>query len=91
MTIRIRTLKGQPIGDASAADTIISIVEPCPHFDDLPAQATLFTSEARRIENALRNSLPGGVYDRLLGAMLEHKASHFIVSWSHLGGEEDNV
>jgi len=33
--------------------------------------------QAQRLHKALCDSLPGGIYDRLLGYMLVRKASHF--------------
>jgi hypothetical protein len=39
----------------------------------------VFTEQATLIENALIDTLPGGVYSRLLGLMLKRKASYFIV------------
>lgn len=46
----------------------------------LDEQASVFAEHADVIEDALFRSLPGGLYDRLLGRMLQRKASHFIVS-----------
>lgn len=40
----------------------------------------LFDREARLIAEALIGSLPGGTLDRLVGRLLEYKASHFIVN-----------
>lgn len=90
--IHVRTLKAQPIVEGmTVRGAIIEISQDCPDFDSLPAQAATFQSEAEQIENALRNSLPGGLYDRLLGVMLRYKASHFIVSWAHLDKESEDV
>jgi hypothetical protein len=55
------------------ADTIGSRSELLEHWDQR------FEREAVKLEAALRAALPGGTYDRLLGEMLKHKASHFTV------------
>ena len=91
MTTHVRTLKAQPFADEDTRSALIEISQPCPNFDSLPAQAAMFQAEAERLESALLNSLPGGIYDRLLGAMLQRKASHFIVSWKHLDRESNDV
>lgn len=44
------------------------------------AADTLFENEAEMLEDALSASLPGGTYDRLLGYMLQRKASHLVVA-----------
>lgn len=46
----------------------------------LQEQADIFAREAVSVEAALFEAMPGGLYDRLLGAMLARKASHLIVS-----------
>jgi hypothetical protein len=45
----------------------------------LEEQDAIFDGEATAVEAALFRSLPGGLYDRLLGAMLARKSTHFIV------------
>jgi hypothetical protein len=40
----------------------------------------VFEEDANTLFEALRNSLPGGTFDRLLSRMLTEKASHFVVS-----------
>ncbi len=42
-----------------------------------------FGPEADALEKILHDHLPGGTYDRLLGAMLRREAGYFIVSRSH--------
>ena len=51
-----------------------------PDFKTLEEQDKFMQLEAESIEAALYNSLPGGTYDRLLGVMLQHKATHFRVA-----------
>lgn len=57
----------------------LEVVATQPEFETLQKQRDSFRAEAMRIEQALMGSLPGGLYDQLLGAMLERKATHFIV------------
>ena len=57
----------------------IRITEKMPAFEDLDALGIYFDEQAMALEQALINSLPGGVYDRLLGRMLTRKATHFRV------------
>lgn len=43
----------------------------------------LYEDQADALFNALRDSLPGGTLDRLLGKMLACKATHFrVLSWN---------
>jgi hypothetical protein len=58
----------------------ISISELAPRTETLAQQADVFATHADIVEAVLYESMPGGLYDRLLGAMLKRKASHFIVS-----------
>lgn len=39
-----------------------------------------FHQQGRLLEKALRETLPGGTYDALLGFMLRRKSSEFIVT-----------
>lgn len=58
----------------------IVIEQEMPNFTLLSEQDKVCDKEASSLENALYKSLPGATYDRLLGVMLERKASHFRVS-----------
>lgn len=49
-------------------------------FESLGEQDKDYDAEADRIFHALYDTLPGGVFDRLLGKMLDAKASHFRVA-----------
>jgi hypothetical protein len=85
----VTVCKADPIGDQVIEDARIHItgklpeskgpIESLPEF--LAALAKVFDSQAEAIETALHDSLPGGTYDRLLGRMLERKATHFRVSF----------
>ncbi len=93
-TRTVRTLKAQPmLKSEPVPNTTIELWTPAPRYDTLQEQAAAFTGAAAELELTLRNSLPGGVYDRLLGAMLAHKSSHFIVSWGDFGqgGDDDQA
>lgn len=60
--------------------TEIAIAKPLRQRNyDIAIQDEIFAAEATQVEIALFQSLPGGLYDRLLGAMLARKSSHFIV------------
>lgn len=48
--------------------------------DMLAASANVFDAEAEKLFIALRDSLPGGTIDRLVGKLLAYKSTHFIVS-----------
>lgn len=78
----MRVPKAQPVGVRAVADCIIEITEPLPEGDTrtLKQWAEYYDEYALRLEGLLINSLPGGLYDRLLGRMLERKATHFRVA-----------
>ena len=78
--------KAESIGSELTKTARIHISKQLPRFVELEEQADYFTFEAKAIERALWLSLPGGTYDRLLGVMLERKATHFIVAH----GENEN-
>ena len=80
-TRTVRTLKAQPTEkDKPVKSTTIEIWTPVPDYDSLRDQDTAFVCVAAELEDALHKSLPGGVYDRLLGLMLQRKSSHFIIA-----------
>lgn len=77
----IKTLKAQPtIADEPIQSVTIEIDTEGPDYDNLRSQAVAFLIVATELEDALYHSLPGGVYDRLVGLMLQRKSSHFIVA-----------
>ena len=49
------------------------------HVRDYERTKQVFAAEGKRLSDALRAHLPGGVYDALLGAMLHEKATVFHV------------
>jgi hypothetical protein len=49
--------------------------------ESLATLATLYQQDAIAIARALRDSLPGGTFDRLVCELLTMKASHFRVPW----------
>ncbi len=49
-------------------------------FEDLAEAAAFYDDQAKEIELSLVDSLPGAVYDRLLGHMSARKASLFRVA-----------
>lgn len=80
----IYIFKAQP-SDHPVEDVKIHIEEEAPDWN-ITQQDKVFDVHAHLLENALYQSLPGGIYDRLLGKMLERKATHFRVS--HTVGEK---
>ncbi len=85
----VRTFKAQPtLQDEPVKDMIIQIVDTSPDFDTIKEQHLVFLGKAAELESALHNSLPGGVYDRLLGAMLQRKSSHFVVAHGSFDDDE---
>lgn len=83
--------RAQPIG-TEQPEVVQIVIEQ--NFPDLPGRgrlsdvlaeaAQVFDKEAQMLFEALQ-SLPGGTWDRLLGKMLEHKASHFVVGHGSRG------
>ena len=74
--------KAEPFPGQAIGNCHICITDPSPEYergDDWAVLEAQFEDDAAALENALRNHLPGGTYDRLLGRMLVHKASHFVV------------
>jgi hypothetical protein len=61
-------------------DTTVVIDDPVIRTDTLEDQRRYFTEQGQRLEAALYEALPGGLYDQLLGAMHSRKASLFIVT-----------
>ena len=73
--------KAQAIGTETVRTTVIQISESLPSYETLEMVDSHYNAQAWAIEAALIESLPGGTYDRLLGRMLERKASHFRVAY----------
>lgn len=81
-TVKLTTFKAQPTVDP-VPNATISITEELPAYEtfgSLEKWDRFLDTPAEEIEGVLLQSLPGGVYDRLLGLMLTRKSSHFRVS-----------
>lgn len=63
----------------------INIKEQVPDFDSIEEQDKAFSAQAKVLEDFMYQSLPGGLYDRLLGLMLSRKSTHFRVSHANRG------
>jgi hypothetical protein len=61
-------------------DVRIDINTTIPDFKTIQEQDSFSQEHADALEIALYNSLPGCIYDRLLGNMLARKSTHFRVS-----------
>ena len=72
--------KASATGDHVIEDAMICIEGEFPEYESLEEAAAEHGEQARFLENVLYSHLPGGTYDRLLGAMLARKATHFRVS-----------
>jgi len=80
--------KAQGIGGDIPPSTTIRLEKEIPdpdpslaHSAFLAAAEKVFQDQAAALETALHNALPGGTYDRLLGLMLQRRASHFLVTF----------
>ena len=75
------TFKAQPIGRDAVPSLIIKAEMTIPYLrgEPLATVGERYEAEGRKLEEALLHHLPGGVYDRLLAAMLRRKASYFVV------------
>jgi len=65
----------------SVPDVQINIVERFPNISTLAETGTFARTQAKIIEQALYDSLPGCTYDWLLGCMMERKTSHLHVAY----------
>jgi len=84
----IRTIKANLMTEGEFVDNVIvHISEPTPNFSTPMEQHAFFLAKAEELENVLCNSLPAGLYDRLLASMLRRKASHLV--FAH--GEHDEL
>ena len=72
--------KAKATGDQKIPDAEIRIELAFQSIDNLELYDRIFLDDAERLERLLYRCLPGGTYDRLLGKMLERKATHFVVS-----------
>jgi hypothetical protein len=67
-------------GGAPVVPVQIQISEQIPDFTELAHQDVFCDNEAKGLEEALINALPGATYDRLFAAMCARKASHLRVA-----------
>ena len=79
----IRVCKAQPAGGKVVPSIVIEIHLELPDSEATPK----FSADAYNLESALHESLPGGTYDRLLGAMLQRRASSLIRSFEQVSHE----
>ena len=77
----VTTFKAHPNGREPIPSLIIKAELPIPFGRDekLSEVEERFEAEGRKLEKAFYRHLPGGIYDRLLAAMLRRRASHFVV------------
>ena len=80
--------KAQRVGGDIVPSTTIRLGEEIPEPDTnlthsafIAAVDKVFQDQAAALEVALHNALPGGTYDKLLGLMLQRKATHFLVTF----------
>jgi len=71
--------KAGAIGDQYIESTTIQMATPFPEFKTPDENDNALNADAVTLEQALINTLPGGVYDRLFALMAERKASHLRV------------
>jgi hypothetical protein len=71
--------KTEPIGDHRIPDILLSFAGEPPRFNELSDHAQWFDREAEHLFTVLLHTLPGGTLDRLLGKLLAHRASLFVV------------
>ena len=78
---KISIHKAQPMGRQPILDKTIILSREMPDPDTLQEMADLYAEDAKKIADALENTLPGGTFDRLLVELLTKKASLFKVSF----------
>ena len=77
----VTTFKAHPNGREPIPSLIIKAELSIPYNlgEKLSEVEERFEAEGRKLEKALYRHLPGGVYDKLLAAMLRRRASHFVI------------
>jgi hypothetical protein len=82
----VHICKAEGFRDEVNPGVTIRIDTDMPEFDyrqPLEQAGKFYEDQASVLFAALRDSLPGGTLDRLLGKMLAYKASHFrVLSWA---------
>lgn len=79
MTVIYEVYKAQSVGEETVPDTHIHIEIPIRDVKTLEEGVLLHEDGAELLFKALKYSLPGGTFDRLLAKMLTYKASHFVI------------
>lgn len=79
-TIHIQKAQ-RTLTDFPVPDTTIVIELEIKDAESLHEAAKAYQADARKLCEALYESLPGGTFDQLLVEMLRRKASHFKVSY----------
>ena len=74
---RIQLNKAQGYSNTKPVESVIlEFTVQINEFDSLDKACVYYESQANQIEEALHDVLPGGVYDRLLAAMMTRRASY---------------
>jgi hypothetical protein len=74
------TIHAAQPGGGAVIPVQIQIDGEVPSFTELAHQDAFCDNEAKGLEEALINALPGATYDRLFAAMCARKASHLRVA-----------
>jgi len=80
--------KAEGVAGKETPPVVIKIDGRFPDFTSTSRWQAFEDQQAMSLHDALRRSLPGGVYDRLFAIMAEHKASDLIVSLDKCGGSK---
>ena len=77
---QLHIFKAKDIAPSARTESLTIIVdEPLPDQDTLGGLEVLYECEANQLEEALHNTLPGGVYDRLLANMLRKAGGMSVI------------
>ena len=83
----METFKAQPIGTQHVPDLSIIAKLEIPGCNDLGLAADFYRTEGQKICDALYASLPGGILDGIMCAMMIRRASLFRVTFEQTKGE----
>lgn len=75
----MHSFKSQRVGDETES-VIIEITRELPNFSDNNT-AERYQIDAAKIAQALWSSLPGGTFDQLVIALLDHTKSRYRISY----------
>lgn len=71
--------KARPIVKSEPVDSVSIVIDgTLPDFDNLSKAAEFYDNDAQDIADALCASLPQGVLDRVIGHLLERKATTLL-------------